>query len=625
MSNEPSIIQNINPPQSPPPQTTNPVELPQPEPDTDLLNIDEFGEDDATEIADDELEEEISEIESIPQQNLETISGLIQETKEAKLDGVVEVNFSRTPAEREFAYNSEIIDDFIRNFFIRHKLHKSLDSFQQEWYEAAQKGQIDIKSLTPIPKIYLENQKLEEEAEELEKKLEEARLTAEKAKSTWDKLRRQKEHHKMHHHRIQQEKQKLNELIEKKKTQHTLNEQLYQELSTKYEAAMKEKMVLKMQRDKLSSEQKALTKTIDGLRSKFKEEIGAEEENKPAVTQKKQKNTRDRHASTRKKLKKFTVIPPAVENPHFGQSEESAYEPFPAKNLNPIKSFQGHMLPLSSIAVHPKKPFLVTASDDLTWKIWKLPDVELLASGEGHKDWISDVAFSPEGSLIASSSGDSTVKIFDLVRFQYVSTFRDHIHPVWSVDFHHTGDFLITGAMDHSSKLFDIPAQRSRLTFRGHVDSVNKVQFLPYTNIFATASADKSLSLWDIRTGLCVKTFYGHENSVNSLDVDCRAESIASCDADGIVKIWDLRMAEERAAIQTGDYSANDVAWDLSGKTLAVACDDCVIRMIKDDEEPTLEAKLAGHKDSVQAVAFDHNSRSLISGGSDCEFRIWSQ
>jgi hypothetical protein len=33
---------------------------------------------------------------------------------------------------------------------------------------------------------------------------------AEKAKGTWDKLRKERDFHKMHHQRVQQEKKKLN-------------------------------------------------------------------------------------------------------------------------------------------------------------------------------------------------------------------------------------------------------------------------------------------------------------------------------------------------------------------------------------------------------------------------------
>ena len=65
------------------------------------------------------------------------------------------------------------------------------------------------------------------------------------------------------------------------------------------------------------------------------------------------------------------------------------------KQIGPVKTFKGHMQAISRAKIHQKKPFLATASDDMTWKIWSLPRGELIMSGEGHNDWISDVAFHP--------------------------------------------------------------------------------------------------------------------------------------------------------------------------------------------------------------------------------------
>ena len=77
------------------------------------------------------------------------------------------------------------------------------------------------------------------------------------------------------------------------------------------------------------------------------------------------------------------------------------------------KTFKGHVSTISSLAFHPKKSIVATASDDSTWKMWSLPTGELIMSGEGHRDWVSDVAFSPTDPQLATTSGDSTVKLWD--------------------------------------------------------------------------------------------------------------------------------------------------------------------------------------------------------------------
>ncbi len=50
-------------------------------------------------------------------------------------------------------------------------------------------------------------------------------------------------------------------------------------------------------------------------------------------------------------------------------------------------------------------PLVATVSDDHTWKLFNLPEGQLVLSGEGHKDWLSGLAFHPKGDLVATTSG----------------------------------------------------------------------------------------------------------------------------------------------------------------------------------------------------------------------------
>jgi len=48
-----------------------------------------------------------------------------------------------------------------------------------------------------------------------------------------------------------------------------------------------------------------------------------------------------------------------------------------------------------SVALHPEKAVLATASDDRTWKLWGLPAGELILTGHGHSDWVAGCDFHP--------------------------------------------------------------------------------------------------------------------------------------------------------------------------------------------------------------------------------------
>ena len=73
---------------------------------------------------------------------------------------------------------------------------------------------------------------------------------------------------------------------------------------------------------------------------------------------------------------------------------------------------------VTSLSYNPKKDIIATGSDDTTWKLWSVPNGDLIMSGEGHVDWVGGVEFHPKGNLLATASGDGTVKIWDFVRAQ---------------------------------------------------------------------------------------------------------------------------------------------------------------------------------------------------------------
>jgi WD40 repeat protein len=95
-----------------------------------------------------------------------------------------------------------------------------------------------------------------------------------------------------------------------------------------------------------------------------------------------------------------------------------------------VKTYQGHLNSIAAVAFHPKNPVIATVSDDEMWKLWSIPNCELIMSGEGHRDWIAGIEFHPRGTHIATASGDNTIKIWDFVSASCTLTLQDHAHPV---------------------------------------------------------------------------------------------------------------------------------------------------------------------------------------------------
>ena len=241
--------------------------------------------------------------------------------------------------------------------------------------------------------------------------LEKAQYNAEKAIATWDKLRKEKDFHRMHHHRVQQEKQKLIADIDKLKKVYEQYEAKYKELAAKYESAMKEKMLMKLERDRLKGRVDTLEKSLS-------------QTNQESIPHDTKKSTMEKSRTKREET------PWPADNRTNPYLAATGIEPVHAESFMLSRTYKGHQLAISSLGLHSRKPILATVSDDHTWKMWSLSNGELIMSGEGHTDWVSGVSFHPKGTVIATSSGDQTVKIWDFVNARCTTTFTQHTQAV---------------------------------------------------------------------------------------------------------------------------------------------------------------------------------------------------
>ena len=494
-----------------------------------------------------------------------------------------------------------VVDDFIRNFLIKANMKRALESFNTEWYELQSKGKLPAELSSNVSDIYLRNEELDQQTRQLREQVDKMKVVANRAQATWDKFRKERDYHRMHHRRVVQEKNKL--IDDLKRLRHHLKsyEPTIEELKRRHEVAMKEKMLIKLERDRLRTRVTALEEQVIAQNQPPKEEVNSKR-------------------SATRTVRKQAIFPAegSISNPYL----DLDFDPANLENFSIKKAFRGHLNSISACAFHPKKPIFATASDDETWKLWTLNDAELVMSGEGHSGWLSGIDFHPHGSHLATSSGDGTVKIWEFAQARCSQTFSEHTQAVWGCEFHHAGDFVASCSMDHTIRVWDLISGKCRQTLRGHVDSVNAIAWQPFTSNVCSVSGDKTVSVWDARTGLCVQTLYGHSNSCNHLAVTNQGNTIVSCDADGTVKAWDMRMVTELGSIETGRYPVNKVVVDRGGHRVSAACDDGSIKIIDLDNFSVIST-LTGHDGPVQCVAMAANDAFMVSGSSDCTFKIW--
>ena len=320
---------------------------------------------------------------------------------------------------------SQVMDDFVRNFLVKMGMTSTLEKFEAEWYELEATGRLNMEGMPQVPDVYNTNQELNGTVMSLKRELQNAKQVAHKAQSTWDKFRKERDFHRLHHKRIGQEKNKLLDDIKKLRKHYAQYEPTIKELKRKYELAMKEKMLVRIDRDRMADKLEQFEIEQEKKEKEAKKAERARQkaaEKAESARKKKEEEAAAIQAAAKAggaaaKAAQQAAASPGVQMAPKGRVfEEEKPEPCPVENFNLNKTFKGHQMSVSNLALHPRKAIIATASDDATWKMWDIPSGDLIMSGDGHRDWVAGVDFHPAGTHLASASGDCTVKVWDFAQ-----------------------------------------------------------------------------------------------------------------------------------------------------------------------------------------------------------------
>lgn len=161
-----------------------------------------------------------------------------------------EVARAAAPRPGPVTHQPVAVDDFLRSFLSQMDMTETLECFQTEWTEMAQKGLVDIERVGVVPDVYTENKRLENELKNAHRDRDEYRLAASAAGETLAKVQKARDFHRLQHKRVVQEKNRLIEEIRKLKVQCDNYEPAVKRMNEKYQAVLKQTMLVTLERDK---------------------------------------------------------------------------------------------------------------------------------------------------------------------------------------------------------------------------------------------------------------------------------------------------------------------------------------------------------------------------------------
>src|SRR5262249_2580086 len=149
-------------------------------------------------------------------------------------------------------------------------------------------------------------------------------------------------------------------------------------------------------------------------------------------------------------------------------------------------------------------------SEDMTIRLWSVPDRELLRTFDGHLCRIWSIDFSADGCYLASGGTDRSVRIWEIASGRCVNSLW---HDGWvrCIRFRPDGSLLASASDDLTVRIWDWRHTTNPLhTFSRHTNSVWSLTFAPDGQTLMSGSEDATMRQWDLQSGACVRVLQGH-------------------------------------------------------------------------------------------------------------------
>ncbi len=278
-------------------------------------------------------------------------------------------------------------------------------------------------------------------------------------------------------------------------------------------------------------------------------------------------------------------------------------------------------------------------------------------------DHVISLAWTPDGKRLACAAIGGPIKVFDALRGGVLHDLPGHGFGTTCVAWSGDGVHLASAGQDGKVKLWDLEHNKERLSLAGGAAWVERLAWCPVVNLLASA-AGKKLRLWDAG-GKLIREYPDHPSTIADIAWQPRAEILASAaygqlalwrtnanepyrsfewkgsmlalawspnghylatgDQDSTVHFWTVKTGED---LMMSGYptKVKELSWDSSSRYLATGggTQPCVWDCSGTGPAGTMPQQFEGHTDRLTALAFQHHTTLLASGGADALVALWA-
>ncbi|XP_017890278.1 WD repeat, SAM and U-box domain-containing protein 1-like [Ceratina calcarata] len=293
-----------------------------------------------------------------------------------------------------------------------------------------------------------------------------------------------------------------------------------------------------------------------------------------------------------------------------------------------------HSSALTCVRFATNGMYIASSSLDKTAVIWETISGRVIAIIPGHNRYVACCAFSRDGNLLATGSNDKSVIVSDLTgSLSFDSELARRFVPALFLDDAERSTAYEQNVMKNAETSRNDVQLIQRL--EDHTGVVNSVAF--YGNhMIASGSGDKLVRIWNIEVEeeegtesslrFQEKSFSpldGHKYSINHVEFSPCGRMLASCSLDGTTIIWDTENGSQaKSSFMNLGSGIRVCRWSPDGTKIATAGDDERTTLWNVDNMEEI-CVLRGHSDAVNAIAFTHDSRYLVTGCNEGTWRLF--
>ncbi|KAH8511849.1 hypothetical protein H0E87_009142 [Populus deltoides] len=205
--------------------------------------------------------------------------------------------------------------------------------------------------------------------------------------------------------------------------------------------------------------------------------------------------------------------------------------------------------------------------------------------------------------------------------FEEIGCLSSSKSKVLCCHFSSDGKMLASSGHEKKVSIWNMEDFQASNSSEEHSHLVTDVRFRPSSSILATASFDKTVRIWDAaKPSISLFKLLGHAEQVMSLDFHPRkVDLLCSCDGNDEIRLWNVN---KRTCMRVSKGATRQVRFQpTTGKLMATSTGNSI--NVIDVEVGNLVWDLKGHSKEVLSICWDTSGKYIASVSEDSA-RVWS-